>query len=97
MTDETSEYPADVMDAARKWTAQCYQPKTGTWFDVRDVISKALLAERQRCADTAEAYRQKIANYPNQEAFNYYESGVLDASVAIKWLILNPKSSTEER
>lgn len=50
-----SEIPEDVMRAASKWTAQCYQSETGTWFDVRDVIARAILAERRRCAAIAHA------------------------------------------
>lgn len=47
------EIPEDVMRAASKWTAQCYLPETGTWLDVRDVIARAILAERRRCAGIA--------------------------------------------
>ena len=43
--------PEDIMRAASRFTAECYQPKTGTWFDVRDVIARAILAERRRCVD----------------------------------------------
>ena len=91
MPEGKSEYPDDVVAAARE--AMNIVRGDGAV----GVISRAILAERQRCAETAEEYSCKLSAYPNQEAFNYYESGVLDASVGIKWLILNPKSSTEER
>lgn len=48
--------PTDIMREASKWTAKCYQPETGTWFDVRDNIASAILAERQRCAGIAQRW-----------------------------------------
>lgn len=38
--------PTDIMRVAAQWTAKCYQPETGTWFDVRDNIAHAIFAER---------------------------------------------------
>ncbi len=51
-----SDIPLDIMYTAANWTAKCYQPKTGTWFDVRDNIARAIHAERERCADVARSY-----------------------------------------
>jgi len=43
-----SEIPEDIMRLASMYTARCYQPVTGTWFDVRDVIASAISEERNR-------------------------------------------------
>lgn len=57
--------PDDIMRDAAKWTAQCYQPKTGTLFDVRDVIANAILCERERCAKIA----RTLGVYPELNIF----------------------------
>ena len=57
-----SDIPQDIMREVSKWTAQCYQPETGTWFDVRDVIAKAILSERQRHAEVMEEVRKVLGN-----------------------------------
>ncbi|WP_455296430.1 hypothetical protein [Brucella pituitosa] len=59
--------PEDIMRDAAKWTAQCYQPKTGTWFDVRDVIANAILAERARCASIAKSHAVLVPAFHGEE------------------------------
>lgn len=49
MSDHT-EIPADVMEAANNAAFEAYDKDTETWFDVRDVIARAILAERERAA-----------------------------------------------
>lgn len=50
-----SEIPADIISLADQACNQCYDPKTSTWFNVRDIIALAILAERDRCAKIAES------------------------------------------
>lgn len=48
MTAQDTQIPADIMQAADLAMVEVYDPKTEAWFDVRDVIAKAILAERLR-------------------------------------------------
>ena len=67
MTDRP--IPESVRAKASKWTAKCYQPKTGTWFDVRDVIAEAIMEaeeaatarERERAAKIASSRAAKAS------------------------------------
>lgn len=71
MTDHTeTQIPNDVMEAAVNVAFEIYADadnnKNYTWFDVRDVIARAILAERERCARIADEYKKQLEGEANE-------------------------------
>lgn len=62
---------------------------TGLVFD-------AVLAERERCAKIADDCDLSLCGYPNHEAKQFYESGVIDTSIIIAKAIRAPVSGSTE-
>jgi hypothetical protein len=90
-------FPDDIMRDAAKWTAQCYQPKTGTWFDVRDVIASAILSERERCAEIA----RTLGVYPELNIFaggpEWYRHGKDISKAILNSSALAPNLPADEK
>jgi len=54
---------------------ECYDPKASTWFDVRDIIARAILAEREASAKIADHEADRVLEneqgYPFDRAHDF--------------------------
>lgn len=76
--------PDDVMIAACESTDEIYKPEANNWYTKRDIIARAIMAERERCARVAEAH--KLLEHPRLSPgseINAWWSGQERASIAI--------------
>lgn len=89
MPEGKSEYPADILEITNKLVndyVNPHGPRPDFRPHLRKLIAAALLAERQRCIEAAEAIQRRSDDY----------NGAFDGIADVIDAISTPPSSTEE-
>lgn len=67
----------------------------GGYESVPTIIAKAIIAERNRCAEIADSYECYLADYGGSvDAEHFYQGGVIDAGAGIAKAILGGTPGT---
>lgn len=98
MHEGKSEYPDDLLEIAEQtWVAAFKSHDETDETDPISVVYAALLAERQRCANVAEAvYEKRFDNRDEYPASRVHDFVVVARSIQRGILEPAPPSSTEE-